>query len=660
MNSIEFLKTFAIILGTSTVIVYTLHKMKMPPVIGFLISGFMIGPYAIGLVKNVELVELFAEIGIILLLFVLGIELSPTKLFEMRRFLLFAGGLQVLLTVTLCAIIALTFMNLAQAILAGMLIALSSTAIVLKHLSDKGEVDTPHGKIIIGILLFQDLFAIFMVGLIPSLAGGKIQINLLLEKIAMSLVVISLAIWSSKKLIPWLLFQIVKSRIRDLVIVSVLFLCFSVALLISELGFSLALGAFIAGLLISESEYAHQVTADVTPLRESFMAIFFISIGMLLDFKFVKDNLVLILLISLSVILLKLIANFLSIRLAGGSMRVSLISALALAQMSEFSFVLVSIAQSHNMIDQTSFNFIISISIITMLFSPLILLHIHKIAEMLSKKMSPSVKVQRDELEKVMKLDSHVIIVGFGINGRNVAKILKDLNIPYVILELNPITVREMKKQGEPIYLGDATSIDVLKSVGIDKAKLIVIAISDPTSTRRIVTIARSVNPDIYIIVRTRYVSEIEELKKLGANEVIPEEFETSIQISSRVLDFFNVPLNIIKDYTAKLRENSYVALLDIPKNEFSKLVQEKFPSISFNLSTYLVLENSKSTNKSIGELNFRAQTGATIIAVKRGEEIYLNPSPSFILKPGDLVLALGKPSELEKAVEFFKNLNFT
>ncbi len=652
MDSVEFLKTFAIILGTSTVIVYTLHRMKIPPIIGFLISGLVIGPYGIGFVRNVELVELFAEIGIILLLFVLGIELSPTKLFEMRRFLLLAGGLQVFLTITLCAIIASAFINLDQAIFTGMLISLSSTAIVLKHLSDKGEVDTPHGKIIIGILIFQDLFAVFMVGLIPSLVGSKIQINFLFEKIAISLLVVSLAILSSKKFIPWLLFQIVKSRIRDLFIISVLFLCFSVALLISEIGFSLALGAFIAGLLISESEYAHQVTADVIPFRESFMAIFFISIGMLLDIKFALDNLVSILLISLAIIFLKAIANFFSIRLAGGNSRVSLISALALAQISEFSFILVSTAQLYNIINQTLFNFFISTSIITMLFSPLILLNIHKIAEKLPAKVPPKTKI--DEFEKATKLDSHVIIVGFGINGRNVAKILKDLNIPYVILELNPITVREMKKQGEPIYLGDATSVDVLRIAGIEKAKLIVIAISDPISTRRIATLARRINPDIYIIVRTRYVSEIEELKKLGADEVIPEEFETSIQISSRVLSFFNVPLNVIKEYISKLRESSYIPLLNVAGNNLAKLVQEKFHPLSFNLATYLIEENSISADKSIAELNFRAQTGATIIAVKRGEEIYLNPGANFILKPGDLVLALGKPTELEKATEFF------
>jgi CPA2 family monovalent cation:H+ antiporter-2 len=536
-----------------------------------------------------------------------------------------------------------------------MLISLSSTAIVLKHLSDKGEVDTPHGRITIGILIFQDLFAILMVGLLPSLSSGKIQFNLLLEKIFISLVVISLAIWSSRKFIPWLLFQIVKSRIRDLFIVSVLFLCFSVALLISEIGFSLALGAFIAGLLISESEYAHQVTADVIPFRESFMAIFFISIGMLFDIKFFIDNFVLIILTSIAVIFLKVIASFLSIRLAGGNTRVSLISALALAQISEFSFVLLSIAQQYNIVNQTFFNFFISTSIITMLFSPIILLNTHKIAEKIPIKFTRTAKTKTNEFERTTKLDSHVVIVGFGINGRNVAKILKDLNIPYVILELNPITVKEMKKQGEPIFLGDATSVDVLKIAGVDKAKLIVIAISDPISTRRIVTLARRINPDIYIIVRTRYVSEIEELKKLGADEVIPEEFETSIQISTRVLSFFNVPLNVTKEYISKLRESSYIPLLNVSVGDnLSKLVKGKFHHLSFNLATYLVEENSISAGKSIAELNFRAKTGATIIAVKRDDEIHLNPNASFILKPGDLVLALGKPAELEKATELF------
>jgi CPA2 family monovalent cation:H+ antiporter-2 len=345
----------------------------------------------------------------------------------------------------------------------------------------------------------------------------------------------------------------------------------------------------------------------------------------------------------------------LSIRLAGGNTRVSLISALALAQISEFSFLLLSIAQQYNIVNQTFFNFFISTSIITMLFSPIILLNTHKIAEKIPIKFTQTAKTKTNEFERTTKLDSHVVIVGFGINGRNVAKILKDLNIPYVILELNPITVKEMKKQGEPIFLGDATSVDVLKIAGVDKAKLIVIAISDPISTRRIVTLARRINSDIYIIVRTRYVSEIEELKKLGADEVIPEEFETSIQISTRVLSFFNVPLNVTKEYISKLRESSYIPLLNVSVGDnLSKLVKGKFHHLSFNLATYLVEENSISAGKSIAELNFRAKTGATIIAVKRDDEIHLNPNASFILKPGDLVLALGKPAELEKATELF------
>lgn len=372
MELVEFLKIIALIFGLSAFVVYLLHRAKLPSVIGFLISGIIVGPYGVGLVGNVKIVEIFAEIGIILLLFVLGIELSPTRLFEMKRFIFLVGGVQILLTTLLIMSISLNFFNLNVAVFIGLTLSLSSMAVVLKHLVDRGELDTPHGKVIVGILIFQDLIAVLITAFIPFISRDDFKLNEFLFRIFTSILFVFFVIVAPRKFIPFLMFQIVKSRVRDLFIISVLLLCFSVALFMYELGFSLAFGAFLAGLLISESEYAHQVTSDIIPFRESFMAIFFVSLGMLFNVDFIYENLASILLLSILVMLIKVIGVFLSVIFAGGSIRVSLISAFSLAQISEFSFVLILLGKRHELISENFYNFFISSAVITIMLSPVL------------------------------------------------------------------------------------------------------------------------------------------------------------------------------------------------------------------------------------------------------------------------------------------------
>jgi len=649
----EFLKTFIIIIGLSVFIVYFLNKIRLPSVVGFLFSGVIAGPYGIGLVKDVHIVEVFAEIGVILLLFVLGIELSPTKLLEMRRFIFLAGGLQILITSLLIGIISSLFLNLNVAIFSGIVVALSSTAIVLKYLVDRGEIDTPHGRVIVGILIFQDLVAILATGFIPFLSAKDFEIWKFLLKISSSFLIVIVILWASRKVVPFLFFQIVKSRIRDLFIISVLFLCFSVALLVSKIGFSLAFGAFLAGLLISESEYAHQVTADIIPFKESFMAVFFISIGMLFNVNFIAENLIRVLLAFVLIMLVKMIGGFISVALAGGGSRVSLISSIALTPVSEFSFVLILLGRANGIINHDFYDLFISTAIITMMFSPILLIFARNFSDVVGKYVKIKDRIL-GSVEEKPGFSDHVIIVGFGLNGKNVAKALKAIGVPYVVIELNIITVKKMREIGEPIYHGDATSVDVLDKAGIDKARLIVIAISDPISARKIVSLARFKNPDIYIIVRTRYMSEIEELKKLGADEVIPEEFETSIEIIARVLNYFNLPLNVIKSYIAGLRRDAYKALREV-EIQIDKLSGEKDLFRYLNSASYVVGANSRAKGKSIAQLNLKNQTGALIIAVQRDDKIFVNPPSDFIFEAGDVMFIIGNRDEIEKAVEFLE-----
>ncbi len=657
MDAFEFLKIFVFVFGVSAFVVYLLNKVKLPPIIGFLISGIVIGPYGAKLVQNTEIVTVFADIGIILLLFVLGLELSLAKLFESRRFFLIAGGAQIIITSLLFSGLALFFYELNLSIFISLIIALSSTAIILKYLLDSGEIDSPHGKIVTSILIFQDLFAVFMTPFTPLFMGSSFNLTNFLVKLVNSSLIVTFVVLASRKLVPSILFLIAKTKIRDLFIISVLSICFSVTLIVAELGFSLAFGAFIAGLLISESEYSHQVTADIIPFRESFMAIFFVSVGMLLDINFLMENLGLIMLASLLIVLIKTIGAFLGVFISGGGFKTALISGILLAPISEFSFVLILLGKKFGLVDERLYQFFIASSVITMILSPILFLYVHKFVDFMGNYVKAKDK-NWGKFKGEDELKDHVVIVGFGLTGRNVARVLKVIGIPYVIIELNILTVKKMRELGELILHGDATSPDVLKKAGVAKAKLMVITVPDPVSTRRIVFIARSLNSHIYIIVRTRYVAEVEELQKLGANEVMPEEFEISIEIANRVLSYFKFPLNLAKEYVSKLKEGSYELFRrdDASFNEFVRnlsLPRDLLDHLKHvEIETYWVGVGSKARQTTIGELDLRKHTGVTVLIVKRGEEIFINPSADFKFEVGDLVVLMGERDKIEKAIQ--------
>lgn len=654
---LEFLKSLVVIFGISAFVVLILNRVKVPSLVGFLIAGAIVGPYGVGLVKDTHLIEILAEIGVVLLLFTIGIEFSLKRLLSMKKAVLGGGGIQVLFTILLSAVFAYSITdNFNQSIFIGFLIALSSTAMILKLLADSGETDSPHGRMMVGILIFQDLCVVPMMLLVPSLSVRIIDITDIAVKMSKAIFIIVIVLLSARWVIPFLLNQIVKTRIRELFITTVILLVFSIAFVTSEFGLSLALGAFLAGLIISESEYSHQAISDILPLKEIFMALFLVSIGMLLDTRYMVEHSFTILMVVLFIFIIKTLTGFLSIVLNGYTFRVAIHTGLGLAQIGEFSFVLALSGKTAGLIGDDFYQIFISSSVVTMFLTPFVL----KYAPAISAWISSRTALKRLERTRryyqtqgvLTKRHDHVIIIGFGLNGRNLARVLKSAGIPYIVLELNAETVRRMKKKGEPIYYGDGTSVEMLHKMGIKKARMMVIAISDPVSTRRIVSIAKKDNPDIYIIVRTRYIVEVEELKKLGANEVIPEEYETSIEIFSRVLNHYNVPRNQIEDYIIAIRADNYSILRvpEIPK----KSLKEKVDVLKdIETEIYLIKKGAAVIGHSIKELNLRKKTGATIIAIKRGKEIIQNPSPSTELKEGDILWLIGSRQEINNAMDY-------
>jgi CPA2 family monovalent cation:H+ antiporter-2 len=651
---LEFLKTLVIIFGVSAFVVFLLQKLKVPSISGFLIAGAALGPHGFGMIREIREVELLAEVGVILLLFTIGLEISLKNLKRIRSAVLGGGFSQVLLTLLATAAIAYPFLRkLNESLFIGFLVALSSTAIIMKMLLDRAEMDSPHGRLSMGILIFQDLCVVPLMLLIPILAGNQGSFPGLLWTMAKSAAILFLVIFSARWLVPNILHQIVHTRSRELFVITVILLCLGTALLTSELGLSLALGAFLAGLVISESEYAYQAISDILPFKDSFNGLFFISVGMLMDLRFLSQNPLLILFAVIFILLLKISTGFFSVHLLGHPVRVSLQTGLQLAQIGEFSFVLAMAGKSAGLITESLYQLFLSSSVLTMLLTPLIVQLSPNISNWISsKKLLERLDRMRKRAEREglpSKKEGHVIIVGFGLNGKNLAEVLKEASVPYVALELNNYTVLEMKKKGEPIFYGDGTSFEILHKLGIDAARLLVIVISDPASTRRIVQIARKSNSRLYIIVRTRYLTEVDDLIQLGANEVIPEEFETSIEIFARVLHQFQVPRNLILELIERIRKGSYEVLrkVELPV----KTLPEKCEVISeIDTETYLVNERSHASGRSIKDLRIRTKTSATVIAVKRGSEIIPSPELEFVFTPGDIVYLIGSKESLAKA----------
>ncbi len=655
----EILQDLVLIFGVSAVLVFVLGRLNIPSIVGFLIAGIILGPHGFRIIKDMHEIEIFAEIGVILLLFTIGIEFSMQRLLRMKKIVLAGGGFYVLFAIGVtAAIVYFVTGQINQSIFFGFLIALSSTAIVMKMLAEKGESDSPHGRVMIGALIFQDLCVVPLMLLTPALSGEGINVIDVVLQITKAGVIVAAVLFSARWVVPGLLHQIVHTKSRELFVIAIILLCIGIALLTSKMGLSLALGAFIAGLIISESEYAHQATSDILPFKDSFIGLFFVSVGMLMNIGYMSDHCLKIVIAVSLIFILKAVIGVVSSLLIKTPLRTSIHAGIGLAQVGEFSFVLAVAGRSAGIITEEFYQIFLSSSVVTMMMTPFMMM----IAPVVSRSVTSSrvlkrfIKVQRvSEGEGLpRKREGHVIIIGFGLNGRHLARVLKEADIPYVVLEMNIDTVIDMKKKREPIYYGDGTSKEILNKLSIQNARLLVVAISDPASTRRIVSIARRENSDLYIIVRTRYLAEVDDLRALGADEVIPEEFETAVEIFSRVLNKYNFPSNVILDMVDKVREDSYTALRSVElqkRHLFEKC--EWLPEIE--IDGYRIPDSSHLAEKGIAELRIREKTGITIIAIRRGAEVFTNPSPAFHFSPGDIILFTGGRKEMMQAIEFFR-----
>ncbi|MBU2552290.1 MAG: cation:proton antiporter, partial [Proteobacteria bacterium] len=546
---LTILRDIVIVFSLALAVGYLCHRVRLPSIIGFLATGVIAGPHGLGLVEAVHEIEILSEVGVVMLLFLIGLEFSFKSLLRIKRAVFLGGATQVVLSILAGAgVVFLWGRPPREALFYGFLMALSSTAIVLNLLQEKATMDAPQGRTALAVLIFQDIIVVPMMLAVPFLAGAEAaRAEAGYISLAKGVGVILILIAGAKWVVPRFLEMVVGTRSRELFMISIMFLCLSVAWLTNEAGLSLALGAFVAGLIVSESPYSHQAVGNVLPFKEVFSSFFFVSIGMLLDVRLILADPALILLAALFVLALKILTGGAGAAVLGLPLRVVVLSGFALSQVGEFSFILALHGQDFGLMAPKDYQVFLSTAVLTMALTPLMM----GLGDRLTEKITPpgftGEEPPEADGEGAPKRRDHVVIIGFGLTGRNVSRAATAAGIPRVIVEMNPETVRLEKAKGEDIIYGDAVNQAVLEHVGLKAARVLVVTIADPVVARRITALARALNPGLYIIARTRFLFEMKALRQIGADEVIPEEFETAVEIYARLLRRFLVPQNEVE-----------------------------------------------------------------------------------------------------------------
>jgi CPA2 family monovalent cation:H+ antiporter-2 len=488
-----------------------------------------------------------------------------------------------------------------------------------------------------------------MIVLVPLLAlKGSLDMETTLLKLLIALISVAGIIFAARFLMPPILNLIVKTRLKEIFIIGSLFLCLGMAYATYELGLSLALGAFVAGIIISESRYSPQIIADILPFKEGFNSLFFISVGMLLNLHYVYENYLTALGLGAGIFFLKALIVIFLVLMLKYPVRIAIISGIGLAQIGEFSFIIAKLGFDYELISTSMYQAFLASSVLTMIFTPFAFNLSPKIAVRLTKgkMVLPSKKKTEG------KFTNHVVIVGAGISGKTLARVLKETGISYIFVELNPDTVKRMAEEGETVVYGDASRHTILEEAQVKTARAVVFVISDPFIIHYAIANARRFNKNVYIIVRTRHVSDIDGLYEAGADMVFAEEYEASIEIVARVMSLFGLPPNIINTQINIIHQQRYGLLRG---SADTQSINDQIARIiaAGTTEVFYVMQNSRAVGKSIKELSIRKQTGATVISVVRGNDHFPNPHVDFKFEEGDMIVLMGIHAQVEKAVEY-------
>jgi CPA2 family monovalent cation:H+ antiporter-2 len=638
----ELVLTYAIALA----FILVLSRIRIPPIVSFIVAGAVAGPAGIGIVKTQDDVETLAEMGIVLLLFTVGLEFSLTEIRRIWRKVLIGGTIQIGATALVILALVIAFSGSASTwrlgLFVGLFVALSSTAIVLQELGTLNQLDSPHGRLVVGVMLFQDICIVGLLLLVPILSGltPLSAVPGVLAKAAAAIGVVALV---SKFVMPILFRLVGRSGRREAFPLAVLLASIGTAWASSLLGISMALGAFLGGLVLAESEYSHQAYAEIRPLRDILAGLFFISLGMLVDPGVLLKQFPLIIAITILLVLVKASVATVAFLAAATTMRVAATAGLDLAQVGEFSFILGRTGREVGLLTGSQWQLLLSASIATMVVTPAVLAIAPRVGSWLA--LSTTVGATDEDSSEAEHLTDHVVILGFGMGGQLLARALRQLSTPYVILDLNGATVRRARREGESIFYGDATNEDALRAAGVERAKAVVGVLSDPYAAARALTAIRSINESLPIILRTRYKSEAEAVMRQGATVAVAEEMEASLEVLAQTFSRLDVPGNVIDVLLDSYRRESMgMRTIRTPAQPLESLPSaiSKTP-----IATHALGDGDWAVGKTLAEVNLRAETGALVIAVQQRGRYITSPPADLELGVADVLYLLGDESDV-------------
>ena len=636
------LPSVLVLLATAVLVVVVFRRLKQPPLLGYLIVGVIIGPHAFAWVSDTQQVRDLGEIGVVFLMFSIGLEFSLPKLRTMRRTVLGLGSAQVVITMLVvmgvCLLLGLSWQG---ALVLGGALAMSSTAILAKLLAERYELNTEHGRQIIGILLFQDIAVVPLLIVIPALAAPAADmaasIGWALLKAA---AVLSVLLFVGQRLMRSWFHVVARAKSSELFVLNVLLVTLGVAYLTERAGLSLALGAFIAGVLISETEYRHQVEEDIRPFRDVLLGLFFVTIGMLLDARVALQN-IWVLVILVVLVMAKTLVIFGIARLFGTATGVALRTGLALGACGEFGFVLIANANNAQLISPAFLQPVLAAMVLSMLAAPFIIQRSEAIVRRLNTNewMMRAMQIHNIAVQS-MAVVEHVVICGYGRSGQNLARFLEHEKIAVIALDIDPQRIREAAAAGEKVVFGDAARREVLTAAGLMRARALVVSYADTASALRILALAQELRPGLPVIVRTVDDSDIDKLKAAGAAEVVSEIMEGSLMLASTTLMLIGTPLNRVLRRIRETREQRY----QLFRGFFRGITDERDDdenALQPRLHSVMITQGAAAIGKTFSALDLGA-LHVEVSAVRRRNVRTLEPGPDTVLEAGDVVVILG------------------
>ncbi len=649
------LRSILILLAVAVFVVAALRRLHLPAVLAYLATGFLVGPHGLGFIQDNTVTSSLAEFGVVFLLFTLGLEFSLPRMIVMRRAVFLLGGLQVLLT-TVGAALAAHFMGAQTpvALVLGGAFAMSSTAIAAKQLSEQAEINLQHGRMALAVLLFQDLAVIPFLILIPGLNHGigTALAGDLLWAFAKGLLAVVVILAAGRWLLRPLLHQIATARSAELFTLTALLVTMASAFGTAALGLSLALGGFLAGMMLAETEYRHQVEADIRPFRDVLLGLFFITVGMLLNPAVVMRHWLLLIVAVLGLLLFKTALVATLTRYLGSDNNAALRTGLVLAQGGEFGFALLSLGLAQHVIRVPLAEFSLAVIVVSMLVGPLLI----RYNRLLAARIFPESAAEEHDLlqhdigRHQLHLENHVVIIGYGRVGQNVARFLEPEGFEFVALDLDAVRVRQAREAGDPVYYGDGTNRDVLRAAGIERARVLVISYFKVSTALKILGHVKKMRPDMPVLVRTRDDTELEKLQEAGATEIIPETLESSLMLASHLLHVLHVPMSQILRKIQEVRSHRYSLLRSVFRGQDavplddSHAFREQLHTLTLTPGTYAV-------NRSLAEVDLKS-LGVVVTALRREGVVGRQPPGITVLKEGDVMVLWGTPEKLQDAEE--------